>query len=230
MTGVYIASINNYLGSITGNSSISLIRNDSTSILKAYGSEGVNRTKVSTSALYLSNNQTYNHLLSSSAPGAYPMEAGWSVYYINPIYDVTGFSGPLGSEFTVSSINTWITVKGWNGTNSSSGFSTVSPSNPDEYTATKAGLHFVSFVAVFGQISSAYDIKIAVYINQALSLYASFKHIALDELKSVPISGTVKLNVGDIISFKVHSSVTNLKLTAETTRSLIFIEGKLNSN
>ena len=228
VAGVYIASINNYLGSVTGNSSVSLIQNDNANVIKAYGSEGLNRTKLTTSALYLSNNFTYNHLLNSSVLGSYPMEAGWSLYFINPIYDITGFAGPLSQQFTVSSINTWTTVTGWNGTNSQAGFSTVSPSNPDMYTATKAGLHFVSFVPIFGQISSTYDIKVAVFINNALSLYASFKHTTADELKSSPVSGTVKLDVGDVVSFKVHSSVVSLQLTTETTRSLIFIEGKLN--
>ena len=156
------------------------------------------------------------------------MEAGWSMYFINPIYDITGFAGPLSQRFTVSSTDTWTTVTGWNGTNSQAGFSTVSPSNPDMYTATKAGLHFVSFVPIFGQISSQYDIKVAVYINNALSLYASFKHTTADELKSAPVSGTVKLNIGDVVSFKVHSSVASLELTTETTRSLIFIDGKFN--
>ena len=225
VAGVYIASVNNYLGSITGNSSISLIETDNTNIFKAYGSEGVNRTKLATSAIYLNSNNTYVTLLNTSIASPYATEAGWSMYFINPIYEITGFSGPLNSVFTVSSANTWTTVTGWNGTSTSAGFSTVSPSNPDEYTATKVGLHFVSFVPIFGQISSTYNIKVAVYINQDLSLYASFQHTTVDQLKSAPVSGTIKLNIGDVVSFKVYSSITNLQMTMETTRSLIFVEG-----
>lgn len=225
MSGVYIASINNYLGSITGNSSVSMIEMDNQNAFKAYGSEGVNRTKLATSAVYLNSNHTYKNLLNSSASGPYPMEAGWSLYYINPMNRITGFAGPLGAPFTVSSSGTWTVVTGWNGTSSATRFSTVSPPYPDEYTATIAGLHFVSFLPVFGQIASPYDIKLGVYINQALSLYASMQHEVVDQLKSIPISGTVKLNIGDVVSFRIHSSIGNLQLTEETTRSLLFVEG-----
>ena len=206
---------------------MSLIQNDNSNVIKAYESEGVNRTKLATSALYLNSNITYNHLLNTSISGSFPMEAGWSMYFINPIYDITGFAGPLSSEFTISSTNTWTTVTGWNNTGSTAGFSTVSPPNPDQYTATKAGLHFISFVPTFGQISSTYDIKVGVYINEALSLYGSIKHTIVDQQKSAPVSGTLKLNIGDAVSFKAFSSIGNLKLTTETTRSLIFIEGML---
>lgn len=224
VSGVFIASINNNLGSITGNSSVSLIESDNSNIFKAYGSEGMNRTKLTTGAIYLNSSKIYSHLLNSSITGQYHMEAGWSMYFINPVDRITGFSGPLNSELTVSSANTWTIVTGWSSTGSS-GFSTVSPPDPVVYQATKNGLHFVSFVPVFGQISMAYSIKVAVFINEALSLYASFQHTSVDQLKSCPVSGTVRLSPGDAVSFKVYSSIQNITLSTETTRSLIFIDG-----
>lgn len=221
---MYIVSINNYLSAITGNSSVSLIDNGNANIFKAYESEGVNRTMLATSAIYLNNTQTYSHVLNSTLGGSFPMEAGWSLYFINPLDKMTGFSGPLSAEFNVNSSNSWMTVTQWT-TGLLSGFTTVS-SQPDTYTATKSGLHFASFLPVFARTSSAYNVKAAVYINSVPFLYASYQHNNADQLKSLPLSGTINLNIGDVVSFQIYSSDASVRLTMETTRSLIFIDGK----
>ena len=199
---------------------------DNSNVFTAYGSEGYNRTKLATSALFLNSSRVYQHLLNTSITGSYPMQAGWSLYFVNPVDRVIGFGGPLESEFTLTTANMWTAVTGWNASSYASGFSTISPSQPDSYTATKAGLHFVSFVPVFSRIVSAYDIQAAIYINSEISLYASYQHKINDEVKSLPVSGTLNLKVGDVVSYRVQSTLPNLRLTRETTRSLVFVNGR----
>eukprot|EP00794_Sanderia_malayensis_P015994 gene15994-17605_t len=227
VAGIYIVSINNYLSTAADATSIALIDSANSNVIKAYGLNGNNRTMMSASALYLESNKTFSYQLNSTVPESYAMEAGLSLYFIKPRALIQGFSTRLLAEFVIQSADTWTTVSNW--TNSSlTGFSSGAIAPMDSYTAVYSGAHFISFSAVTTH-STSFNIKVAVLVNSSIAMMASLDNIPAsnspNRKSTLPVSGTLKLSIGDVVEFKVYSSSANATLTTETSRSLIFIEG-----
>lgn len=226
VNGIYIVSINNYLKNTTNadTTSISLIDSGMTNALNAHGSYGTSRTMLATAALYLNSTKSLSYQLNGTAFQSHQMDAGWSLYFIKTLDLVKGFSGGLSQELTISSINTWVSVSNLSAS-SSSGFWSVANALVSSYSASEAGAYFVSFTPLFTHSAESF-VKVSVSVNSIRLLVASSFYGIPNQKMTVPVSGTLKLNVGDVVTFQVYSSVVGVKVSTQSSASLVFVEGR----